>query len=386
VVQKEHNLEILQSAYELQQKELKRKQATVERFKAKASKAKMAQSMMKAIDRIERIVIPPGPRKVAIQFPPTDASGKTVLTVRNIGQSFGTKKIFEGADFAIERGQKVALIAPNGVGKTTLFNIITKALPIQHGSLEFGYNVKYSIFAQDQNKELDPKKSILDNIQQRCPRATEQQVRSILGAFLFSGEDVQKKVGVLSGGEKNRVGMICVLLAQANFLLLDEPTNHLDIPSKEVLLKALQTFTGTLFFVSHDRDFINDLATHIIELTQTGTHFYHGNYEAYLYHKNAISGSQITGSQSPSDNHKAAATEKTEEKLTGFELAKKIKRVEGSIAKVESLILAVQEEFGDLEWGTPEFGAAEQRLQKLQKELKEQQQLWESLQGKVYEA
>ncbi len=384
-VQKEHNLALLESAYEQQQKEIKRKQETIERFRAKASKAKMAQSMIKSLDKIERITLPPAPKQVAVHFPPIDQPGKIVLTVHNVSQTFGTKKIFDHVSFTIERGQKVALIAPNGAGKTTLFNVITKALPLQHGSLEFGYNVKYAIFAQDQNKELNPKESILFNIQQRCPKVTEQAIRSMLGAFLFSGDDVQKKVGVLSGGEKNRVGMICVLLAQANFLMLDEPTNHLDIPSKEVLLKSLKAFPGTVFFVSHDRDFINKLATHIIELTPTGAHYYHGNYDAYLYHSQAIARANAPSAQHNSSASRAPQQAENDTKLTAFEINKKIKRTESTIEKLEERILQTQEQFADLDYGTPAFEQAQQQLQKLQADLKQTQLVWEDLQRQVYE-
>lgn len=380
IVQKEHALKLLESAYQQQQKEIKQKQATIERFRAKASKAGMAQSMIKALAKIERITLPPSPKNVRFTFPPVTQAGRTVVTVNNVAYTFGTKTIFTNVSCEIERGQKVALIAPNGVGKTTLFNIIIGALPLQKGTVTFGYNVMPAIFAQDQNKVLDPEKTILDNIKQLCPKATEQTVRTFLGGFLFSNDDVHKKVKVLSGGEKNRVGMVSVLLQQANLLLLDEPTNHLDIPSKEVLLKALQEFNGTIFFVSHDRDFINALATNIIELTPQGAYAYHGNYDSYIQHAQALA-------QQSSANNKPTHPQKYTNAPSNNQddIPKKSKRLEGTITKLEQQINGVNESFGDFEYGTPQFSAAQKKLQQLQQELRNAEQEWELLQQKLYQ-
>lgn len=380
MTQKEHNLKLLEEAYIQQQKEIKRKQETIDRFRASASKATMAKSMEKALEKIERIVLPPSPKNVRFTFPPVVQSGKIVITASNVAQSFGDKTIFQNVSFEVERGKKIAIIAPNGVGKTTLFNIIAGILPVQRGSVTFGYNVTYAIFAQDQNKVLDMKKTVIENIRNLCPSATEQKIRTFLGAFLFSSEDVEKKVGVLSGGEKNRVGMVSVLLRNANLLLLDEPTNHLDIPSKEVLLRALQAFEGTLLFVSHDRDFINDLATDIIELTRNGAHFYHGNYATYLYRKKQES--PAPQSQISEKNQSGSAQSVTDEKT----LAKRqMKQLENQIAKLEQKISALHESFADIEYGTPEFDAADKKVTQLQRELKEAERAWEELHKKLDE-
>lgn len=285
--QKDARLERLHAAYVQQQKEIKQKEATIARFRGSANKAKMAQSMQKALDRMERIVLPPSTKDIRFNFPPLQKSGKEVVRVENVAHAFDNKRLFKDITFTITRGQKVAIVAPNGAGKTTLFNLISEALPLQHGSISFGYNVEHAIFAQDQNQALNLDANLLENIQEICSDVPEQKIRTFLGAFLFSREDMLKKVGVLSGGEKNKVGMVGVLLQNANTLLLDEPTNHLDIQSKEILLKALQEFEGTLLFVSHDRDFINALATDVIVLTSRGAHHYHGNYDDYLYQKQA---------------------------------------------------------------------------------------------------
>ncbi|HZW61626.1 MAG TPA: ABC-F family ATP-binding cassette domain-containing protein [Candidatus Babeliales bacterium] len=380
LVQKEHNIQLLEAAYLQQQKEIKRKQETIERFRAKASKAKMAQSMIKALDKIERITLPPSPKNVNFSFPPVQQAGRIVLTVSHVAHTFDNKQLFKQVSFEIERGQKVALIAPNGVGKTTLFNIITGKIPLQKGTITFGYNVMHAIFAQDQNKMLNLQMSIIDNIKMLCPKATEQTIRTFLGAFLFSNDDVHKKVGVLSGGEKNRVGMVSVLLQNANFLLLDEPTNHLDIPSKEILLKALKTFTGTVLFVSHDRDFVNDLATHVIDLNREGSFCYEGNYDSFVYQKRASMVHKSTATAT-SDY----ATESSETKKQPFELQKKSKRLEEKISRIEQQIQGINMQFADLEYGTAAFSDAQKKLKELQQELRQTESEWEQVQKEILE-
>lgn len=381
--QKEKDLQQLEAQYEQQQRELKSKMATIERFRASATKAKMAQSMLKSVEKIERITLPPSPKTVNFHLPVIKQPGKIVLTVTNLAQTFITKdqrekRIFSNVTFQIERGQKVALIASNGVGKTTLFNVIVGNLPIQQGGVAFGHNVHAAIFAQDQSTMFDGNKSILDNLITRCGNKTEQQIRTFLGSFLFSGDDTNKKIRVLSGGEKNRVGMVFVLLQDANFLLLDEPTNHLDIPSKDVLIKALQAFEGTLFFVSHDRDFINALATHTIELSPQGTKTYHGNYDAYVTYKQAQQ--QESAHVAPTKNTvQAKAPQAAADTLSAFEQRKKIKRLEEKIERLEKQIAHQELSFAELAYGSKEFTAAQARLVELKKTYTLAFEEWEQL-------
>jgi len=193
-----------------------------------------------------------------------------VLTIDGVGHAFGPKQIFKDVSFEVQKGQKIALVASNGVGKTTLFNLIAQKLPLSTGKVTVGYNVLSTVFDQDQTASLAMDKTILENITESCPKVVEQKIRAFSGSFLFTKDSINKKVGVLSGGEKNRVGMIKVLLQNANLLLLDEPTNHLDIQSKDILLTALQSYQGTILFVSHDQDFVNKLATDIVELSVDG--------------------------------------------------------------------------------------------------------------------
>jgi ATP-binding cassette subfamily F protein 3 len=374
--EKEARTALLEQAYQDQQKEIKQKQETINRFRASASKAKMAQSMIKQLEKIERIVLPPSPRSISFSFPPTQRAGRTILTVKNVSQHFGSRQIFSNVSFTIERGQKVALVAPNGIGKTTLFNIITRSLPLQSGTIEFGENVVHTIFDQDQTRALDGNKTVIENILLRCPRATQQSARAMLGCMLFSNDDVDKKVKVLSGGEKNRVGMTSVLLQQANLLLLDEPTNHLDIFAKQVLLRGLKSYEGTMLFVSHDRDFINELATHVIELTANGTHMYHGNYDDFTYQKNSTAQPQVkkeTGSKTSPQDSEPDDTAKNRER--------ELRTLERKIATLEQQIADTGLKFADLEYGTPEFDVVQTKFTALRKDLAAVMAEWEKLQG-----
>ncbi len=387
-IEKKHRSELLHAAYIQQQKELKQKIATIERFRA-GTRATQAQSMIKAVDKIERITIPPSPPTIAIQFPPLQQSGKIVLKVEHVAHQFDEKKLFSNVSLEIERGQKVALVAANGVGKTTLFNIIAGKYQLQNGTITLGHNVNYTLFDQDPSKVFDLEKTILQNLNERCAAIPEAKIRSLLGAFLFNKDDVHKKVKVLSGGEKNRVAMVAVLLQNANFLLLDEPTNHLDIESKEILLHALQEYKGTILFVSHDQGFINQLATHTIELTSTGTHVFAGNYEAYIYYKKQIE----LDAQAVIEKTNAAANISAEKQKKGVvrtaqesqEIRKEIKKLERSIDQLEHEIMIIQQSFAQLTYGTTTFIAAHEALKKSEQHYKAAMERWEQLQEMVNE-
>lgn len=377
--EKEHRLEALKAAYAQQQKDIQQKKRTIERFRAKSSKAKMAKSMQKSLEKIEVIELPRDPRKATFRFGATKRAGRVVLEVQDLGFSFDDKKIFDHVTFTIERGEKVALVAPNGMGKTTLFNVICGKYKQDHGNIHLGLSVDQTIFEQDQNKVLDPTKTVFEEVMDNSAGKTEQDVRRFLGSFLFGREEIGKKTKVLSGGEKNRVSMVKVLLQDANFLLLDEPTNHLDITSKELLLSALQQFDGTMLFVSHDHDFVNNLATRIIELTPTGVHSYFGNYESFLDQK------EITKELHESEPNKISGSStkqvlaSKEHRKSEFEKNKQIQKFERKIANLEKDIERINMSFADLEYGTEEFSAAQQKVQKKEQELKDTQKEWEKL-------
>jgi ATP-binding cassette subfamily F protein 3 len=376
--EKEARLQTLKQQAQLQQKDIDRKKKLIEQFKAKASKAKMAQSMQKMLDKEEVIQLPPDARTVRFTFPPTVRPGRIVLEVQNIGFSFDTKKIFDNVSFQIERGDKVALVAPNGMGKTTLFNVLCAKYKPQHGKIEFGYNVKHTIFEQDQNRVLNPNKTVAEEVLDNCNKS-EQEVRSFLGAFLFGKDEIKKKTKVLSGGEKNRLSMVKVMLQDANFLLLDEPTNHLDISSKEILLKALQQFDGTILFVSHDHDFINKLSNRVIELTPTGVHSYHGNYDLFLQQKrDADRLLKKAGSPDSAESNEKNGADK-EDRKANYAAKKDKQRLEGKIARLEAEIGRLQCSFADIDYGTPEFDETDKALDAAQAELAAVQKEWEKL-------
>lgn len=370
------DMEQLQSAYARQQKELERRTETIERFKAKASKAKMAQSMQKQLDKVERITIPPAPKTVRFHFPETKRSGKIVLSVNDVTQAFGDKKLFEHVNMQIERGERVALVAANGVGKTTLFNLIVGNLPLQHGTIELGSSVDQTIFAQDQNESLDFNANIFENARALCSKKTEQQIRAFLGAFLFGAEDIKKKVGVLSGGEKNRVAMSVVLMQDANFLLLDEPTNHLDMPSKEILIQALSEFTGTILFVSHDHYFINKLATRIVELTPKGALSYQGNYDAYLHQKSLLA----EATQAPAKKQAQQTTKQTVKvEVRSADEEKRARKLENDLAQAEREIEKLQRALASIDPAHHSFAQTQRKIDRKQEEHKTLLAEWESI-------
>jgi ATP-binding cassette subfamily F protein 3 len=275
----------LEAAYRNQRERIEALEAFINRFRAQATKAKQVQSRIKELERIERIEVPPDEKTIHFRFPQPKPSGRIVAEFKDVSKSYGTKTVFSGATFHIERGDRVALVGINGAGKSTLIKLLSGEEPVSTGEYTLGHNAEPDYFAQDQYKVLDPESSILDDLATVAPRASNTELRSILGCFLFSEDDVFKRIGVLSGGERNRYALARMLMMPSNFLLLDEPTNHLDMRAKDVLLTSLQEFTGTVVFVSHDRYFIDKLATRVFEVADGGVHIFPGNYEEYQRRK-----------------------------------------------------------------------------------------------------
>jgi ATP-binding cassette subfamily F protein 3 len=278
----------LEAAYANQRDRIEQIEAFINRFRYQATKAKQVQSRIKELEKIERIELPPDEKTIHFRFPQPKPSGRIVAEFHNVAKSYGEKHVFSGATFTIERGDRVALVGINGAGKSTLIKLLSGEEPLSAGDYILGHNVMPDYFAQDQYKALDPEATILDDLGQVAPRASNTELRSILGCFLFSEDDVFKRIGVLSGGERNRYALARMLMMPGNFLLLDEPTNHLDMRAKDVLLKALEEFNGTVVFVSHDRYFIDKLATRVIEVADGAVHVFAGNYEDYLWRKNGV--------------------------------------------------------------------------------------------------
>ena len=295
LTQKTQRNEQLQAAYRNQRDRIEQLEVFINRFRYQATKAKQVQSRIKELDKIERIEVPPEEKTIHFSFPQPKPSGRIVAEFEDVAKVYpaknsaaangGEKEVFRGVNFMIEKGDRIALVGVNGAGKSTLIKLLAGAEPPTHGEFRLGHNVQADYFAQDQYKELDPEARMIDDLGAASPRSTQTELRSLLGCFLFSEDDVFKKIGVLSGGERGRYALLRLLLHPANFLLLDEPTNHLDLRAKDVLLDALMDYTGTVVFVSHDRYFIDKLATRVFEIGDGKVEVYPGNYEDYLWRK-----------------------------------------------------------------------------------------------------
>ena len=274
----------LEQAKKQQDKDIKQTEMLIEKFRAKQSKAAFAQSLIKKLDRTERIEIEKDNYGgMRVRFPLSVQPGKWVLSMEGVGKSYD-KPLFRSVSISVGRGEKIALLGPNGVGKSTLLKVIMNQIAFE-GTVEYGHNVSIGYFAQDQAEKLDPNLTIFETVDQVAKGEIRQQIRSLLGTFLFSGEDTQKKVGVLSGGERTRLALCQMLLSPSNFLILDEPTNYLDIPSKEILKNALKNYEGTFLIVSHDREFLKDLTNRIWDIEDQELKIHHFELDAYLKYK-----------------------------------------------------------------------------------------------------
>jgi ATP-binding cassette subfamily F protein 3 len=276
--------EILFKQYTSQQREIAESQRFIDRFRASANKATLVQSRIKLLAKIERIPAPEmDDAVVKFKFPPPPASGHTVAKLDGVAKSYGPLTVFSGFDFEINKGEKIAIVGPNGAGKSTFCRIITAREAPDAGSHSFGHKVAPAFFSQNHSDELDPDLTVLETVEQSASRASMPHARSLLGCFLFRGDDVFKRVGVLSGGERSRVALVCMLLTPANFLILDEPTNHLDMQSQDVLQRALIDYSGSVLIVSHNRSFLDPLVTKTLEF-RAGRQplLYHGNISYYI--------------------------------------------------------------------------------------------------------
>ncbi len=282
--QKAENQSAQLSAYERQQKELEKQQVFVDRFRASATRSTQAKSREKQLEKIERIEAPiAGVRTLHFRFPPAPRSGREVVNIKELTHIYDDKILFLGANLLIERGDRIAFLGPNGAGKSTLLRLIMGMEPPTEGTVQLGdHNVIPGYFEQNQAEALDLKRTVMETIHDEVPDWKNEEVRTLLGRFLFTGDTVFKAVGALSGGEKARLALAKMLLRPANLLILDEPTNHLDIPAKEMLEEALQNYDGTAIVVSHDRYFISQVANKIVEIRDGEFRVYLGDYHYYL--------------------------------------------------------------------------------------------------------
>ena len=283
--QREERMTQLVAAHEAQQKEIARIKTFADRFRYKATKAAQVQSRLKELERMELIEIPPEAKPIRLKFPEGPRTGRTVLELSNVSAGYGQTPIFRDLNFILEKGERVALVGPNGAGKSTLMKILAGRLPLFSGERKEGHNVAVSYFSQDQEEILSSTKTVWDEVYSVAPGYIVPQLRTMLGCFLFSGDAIEKPVSVLSGGERSRLVLCKLLFSPANCLLLDEPTNHLDIKSKDILMDALGDYGGTLVFVSHDRYFLDGLATKVLEIGNETAVAHPGNYEDYLFRK-----------------------------------------------------------------------------------------------------
>lgn len=318
-----------------QEKKIEQTEKLIEKFRAKASKASMAQSLMKKLDKIDRVEVDEDDNSVmSISFPVSITPGKVVVEAENVTKKYGDKTILKDIDLLVERGSKIAFVGQNGQGKSTLIKAITKDIDYQ-GNIKLGHNVQLGYFAQNQAEYLDGEITLLETMENAANDTNRSRVRDMLGAFLFRGDDVDKKVKVLSGGERNRLALCKLLLQPINVLVMDEPTNHLDIKSKNVLKAALQKFEGTLLLVSHDRDFLQGMANTVYEFKDQKIKEYLGDINFYLEQRNMQNMREV---EKGKEEKKHEAKKEKKQTQVSYEDQKKNKALKNKLSKIETQI------------------------------------------------
>jgi ATP-binding cassette subfamily F protein 3 len=328
------------AAQKNQQKEIENTEKLIDKFRAKASKASMAQSLIKRLDKIDRIEVDEDDNSVmSVNFPVSVTPGKVVIEAEDLQKFYGEKQVLKDVELLIERQSKIAFVGQNGQGKTTLAKIIIGEIP-HDGTLKLGHNVQLGYFAQNQAEYLDGEKTVLGTMEDASNETNRTKVRDMLGAFLFRGDEVEKKVKVLSGGERNRLALCKMLLEPFNVLVMDEPTNHLDIKSKNVLKDALKNFEGTLILVSHDRDFLQGLTSRVYEFRDHKIREYLGDLDYYLDQRKM----QDMRAVEKSDKGRKNKQDKTKNKQSSFEDQKEAKRLKNQLSKVEAKITKLEKD------------------------------------------
>jgi ATP-binding cassette subfamily F protein 3 len=347
LIEREERRVMQQAAFDNQQQYIREQERFIERFKAKASKATQAQSRVKMLDKLDRVDAPESDEAgMVLKFHVARKSGVDVVKLKHINKSFGEKVILQDAEGLIQRGDKIGLIGANGMGKSTLLRIIVGTEP-HEGEVIHGHNVEATFFAQHQLEALDIKQTIWEEVYKSAPNKTDAQVRAILGCFLFSGDDVHKKIQVLSGGEKSRVALAKTLLQEANFLMLDEPTNHLDMQSIQILMEALKNYEGTFIVVSHDRYFLSEICNKIWYIENTKIKEYPGTYEEYDYWRKQnpqqVNGiPKATAKPEPKPVAKADPSVDNSKKIN--QLKNQLKKAEEQLEKLEKQKKKLEEE------------------------------------------
>ncbi|OPB96664.1 ABC-F family ATP-binding cassette domain-containing protein [Elizabethkingia occulta] len=372
-----------------QDAEIKHTEDLINKFRASASKAAFAQSLIKKLDKLERIEVENDDvSKFNIRFVQSVVPGKVIFEAKKLGKAYGKKQVFNNVDFFIERGAKIALLGQNGQGKTTLAKILAGEIRDYSGEWNLGHNVNIGYFAQNQEEVLSPNKTVLEEAEDAATEETRPRVRDLLGSFLFQGEDVQKKTKVLSGGERNRLALCKLLLRPFNTLIMDEPTNHLDIQSKEIIKIALQKFEGTLILISHDREFLQGLSDKIFEFRDGNMKEYLGNIDEYLEYRQkesirevSIEKSKLAEAKQETPAPKVKEEPKPVESKKEF-VSKEKKNIQNKISKTEQKINELESQIEAMEQGFSKENPTEEQLEKYQK-LKEDLDLalqeWEFL-------
>jgi ATP-binding cassette subfamily F protein 3 len=377
-------MEIALQAKKNQDKEIKRTEDLINKYRAKANKAAFAQSLIKKLDKVERIEIDNIERKAFnIQFTLNNPSGKRVLDIQNLSKNYGDKKVFENLEVLLSRGDKVALLGPNGVGKSTLIKCITKEID-HEGTIELGHNVSIGYFAQDSAEQLDGEKTVFETIDLIAKGEKRKDIRAILGAFLFGGEDADKYVKVLSGGERTRLAICKLLFADFNLLIMDEPTNHLDIQSKEILKDALDKYEGTILLVSHDRDFLDGMSNKIWEINvdKIKTHYFGVN--EFLERINLDSELEKEPVKTKVKKEKSSHQLSKEEKSNLKKLENRVKKheVEIDILEMDVALKAKKLEETSYE-DTEEYNKVLKEFESLQQKLEDEMKSWELASGEL---
>ena len=374
-------LERLGQAKKQQDKDIKQTEELINKFRAKSSKAAFAQSLIKKLEKTERIEIEKDVvSKMKLTFPLSVQPGKWVVELSDLGKSYGEKLLFKQVNITLGRGEKIALLGPNGVGKSTLLKAVMKQIDFD-GIVEYGHNVNVTYFAQDQAENLDTEKTVYQTVDDVAKGDIRKDLRTILGTFLFGGEDVDKKVSVLSGGERTRLALCQLLLSPSNVLILDEPTNHLDIQSKEVLKRALQNYEGTFIIVSHDREFLNGLTNRIWDIEQNNLKIHHFTLNEYLSYKMSKLQNKetIPEKQEKSLVEKTIKKEKTEKSSStqNTVIEKEIKSIEKKIAEKELQIKSLDEVIANLDFTDEKSNVILKNYETEKNELSSLLTLWE---------